>query len=82
MSLIRPNDNNSIKNSKLDEKRNMSSFTVKSDQLIDNFNEEQIYRQYKNNMLNAINNKQPNQPTNSKRAEPENQILDICIPVR
>ena len=81
MSLIKPLDNQSSKAPKYDDRKNMSSISVKTENL-DNHNDDQIYKQYKNNMHNTNNNKISNFQAQNKRLEPENQIMEICIPVR
>lgn len=81
MSLIRPLENQSSRAPKFDDRKNMSSISVKTEHM-DNYNDDQIYRQYKNNMHNTNNNKISSMHAQNKRAEPENQIMEICIPVR
>lgn len=81
MSLIRPLENQSSRAPKYDDRKNMSSISVKTDP-IDNFNDDQIYKQYKINMQNTNNNKISTFHAQNKRPEPENQIMEICIPIR
>jgi len=81
MSLIRPQENQSSRLPKYDDRRNMSSISLKSEHM-ENYNDDQIYKQYKNNMHNSNNNKVSNHNPQNKRSEPESQTIEICIPVR
>jgi hypothetical protein len=81
MSLIKPPENQSSRAPRCDDKKNMSSISVKTEHL-DNYNDDQIYKQYKNNMHNTNNNKISILHAQNKRPEQENQIMGICIPVR
>jgi len=81
MSIIRPVENQSSRLPKFDDRKNMSSISVKSDQM-ENYNEDQIYKQYRNNMHNTNNNKVSINHAQNKRTETENHVMEICIPVR
>jgi len=59
----------------------MSSISVKTEHM-ENYHEDNIYKQYKNNMQNTNNNKVSLNYAQNKRAEPENHIIEVCIPVR
>ncbi len=81
MSLIKPLENQSTRAPKYDDRKNMSSISVKTEPM-ENYNDDQIYKQYKNNMHNTNNNKISTFHAQNKRHEPENQVMELCIAVR
>ena len=51
---------------------------------LNNNKEDNLYKQYKNNMLNSLNSKNNKEliGSNSKKGENDNNIIEITVPVK
>lgn len=63
---------------KTDDRKNMSSISIKSDNMGDYLppNDELIYKQYKNNMINSMPKSQNNKQEN------ETNLIETILPMR
>lgn len=67
---------------KNDDRHHLSSISIKSENLADyiNPNEDNIYKQYKNNLLNQSQKSIHNQ--NIQKGNPDNNTIEVILPVR